>query len=109
MKPFNIKRTDARDLKFTGELLSSAESSANDASGSYSGSVGRWTELNLYLTKAGKYVCQRISYTKWLGERDSYEAGVHDTAEAVFDFFGGGWLAKELYTEAGLDTSETVE
>jgi hypothetical protein len=109
METITVRRNDARDLKFTGELLASAESSANNASGNYSGSVGRWTELNLYQTKAGKYVCQRIGYTQWQGERHGYEAEVCGSAEAVFDFFGGGWLAKQLYRDAGLDTAEIIE
>lgn len=105
-----VRADNAPDLKFHGKLISWARSSDNQAMGSsYSGSVGRWTELNLYQTKGGKYVCQCIGYTRWQGERDRYSAKVCDTVEEVREFFGHRWLAKELYEGAGIEDAETVE
>lgn len=104
-----LKRDNALDLRFTGELIAEASSSANNASGSYSGTTGRWTTLRLYVTAGGRYVCQSIGHTIWQGEHDRYSAAVCDSAAEVIEFFGTGWLAKELYAEAGFDAVETVE
>ncbi len=106
---FTIKRDNAPDLKFTGELVAAASSSANNASSSYSGSVGRWTELSLYRTKGGKFVCQSEGCTQWQGEHNRHAAAVCETPEAVCEFFGSSWLAKELYENAGIDCAERVD
>ncbi|MGK2953301.1 MAG: hypothetical protein ACSLEZ_13070 [Thiobacillus sp.] len=109
MKEHTINRDNDRDLVFTGELVASASSSANNASSSYSGSVGRWTELRLYRTKGGKYVCQSIGRTQHQGEHNRHTAAVCETDEAVCEFFGSSWLAKELYENAGIDCAERVD
>ncbi|MGG7055869.1 hypothetical protein [Nitrosomonas sp. ANs5] len=106
MKKFTIERDNGQDIKFTGELLASAASSPEQAMGSsYSGSVGRWTELELYRTSTGKYICHCVQRTQWQGGRDTSEAVVCDDVSEVFDFFGYGWLAKELYYSAEIDAS----
>lgn len=109
MEQFIVKRDGERDLKFVGEKIASVSSSSNNASSSYSGSTGRWTELTLYRTKGGKYVCQQIGRTCWQGEKDRYSGLVCETADKVAEFFGHGWLAKELYEAAEMDVSEQVE
>jgi hypothetical protein len=109
MKEHTIKRDNERDLVFTGEQIASVSSTPNNASSSYSGSTGRWTELRLYRTKGGKYVCQSIGRTQWEGEHDRHGAVVCETAEAVCEFFGSSWLAKELYENAGIDCAERVD
>lgn len=108
MQEYTIKRDNDRNLRFTGILLGSAESNSNNASGNYSGSTGRWTELRLYETKGGKYVCQSIGRTQWQGEHDRFSAVVATTLDEVYAFFGGGWLAKELYEDANIE-EEMVE
>ena len=98
------------DLRFEGECIGSASSSDNNASGSsYSGSTGRWTELKLYKTKGGRYVCHQIGYTRWQGERDLYKAKVCETTEEVIEFFGHRWLAKELYENAGIEDVTQID
>lgn len=104
-----LTRDNAPDIRFEGDLIVSVRSSPNNASGSYSGSPGRWTTLRLYLSKGGRYVCHRIEHTIWEGDTDSYSATVCDTDEQVIKFFGHGWLAKELYEKAGIDDTDTVD
>lgn len=83
--------------------MGSASSSANNASPYYSGSTGLWTELALYRTKSGKFVCHQIGRTMWEGQRDRFSGKVCETLDEVKDFFGHRWLAKSLYKEAGID------
>jgi hypothetical protein len=111
VKMFNYKITrDGKiDLKFTGEMIAHAENSPDTARSNYSGSTGRWTELVLYKTKGGKFVCSRIHGTQWQGERDSHEAVVCETEQQVVGFFGVDKLAKELYDDAKIDAAEEVE
>lgn len=109
MKQYTVKRDGERDIKFTGEQIAAASSSDNNASGSYSGSPGRWTELSLYRTQAGKYICEQIGRTCWEGEKDRFSAEVCETVDQVVEFFGHGWLAKELYEDADIDAAEEIE
>lgn len=109
MEQFTLERDEQRPLKFTGELIASASSSADSVRGNYSGSTGRWTELKLYRTQAGKYVCQEIGFSQWEGEHTRYQAHVADTHDQIVTFFGTGWLAKELYDDAEIDISEEID
>jgi hypothetical protein len=107
---FTVKRDNEKDLKFTGELLNLVSSSPDQAMGSaYSGSTGRWTQLTLYRTAGGKYICGQVGYTQWQGEKDRYSGAVCDNEAEVVEFFGNGWLAKLLYDEAGIEAVEVVE
>lgn len=109
MKEHTIIRDNAPDLIFTGEVIASASSSPETARSDYSGSTGRWTELCLYRTKGGKYVCETIGRTQWQGEHDRHSAAVCETPEAVCEFFGSSWLAKELYASTDIDCAERVD
>ena len=109
MESFVIERDGDRAIRFTGELIATAASSPDTASSSYSRSTGRWTELRLFRTKGGKFVCERVGYSQWQGEHDRHEAAVVATEAAVIEFFGLGWLAKALYAEAGIAAVEDVE
>lgn len=98
------------DIRFTGECIGAASSSDNNASGSsYSGSTGRWTELKLYKTIGGRYICHQVGRTRWQGERDLYKAKVCETEEDVISFFGHRWLAKELYANAGIEDVSVID
>jgi hypothetical protein len=97
MKEFAITRDNERDLVFTGEIIASASSSPETSRSDFSGSTGRWTELTLYKTQGGKYVCESIGRTQWQGEHDRHKGAVCETPECVCEFFGESWLAKELY------------
>lgn len=110
METRTLKINNAPDIRFTGELIGSAASSDNKALvSSYSGQTGRWTELYLYKTKGGKYICHQIGRTSWVEEKDRFSGSVCETLEEVRAFFGHRWLAKELYDEAGIEDVTDVE
>lgn len=110
MKEYIVKRDNERDIIFTGEIIATASSSPEQSRSDYSGSTGRWTVLRLYRTKGGKYVCQEIGRTQWQGEHDRYRGAVCEDADCVCEFFGQGWLAKELYRDtAEIDCSIRVD
>lgn len=110
METFTLQIDNAPDIRFTGELLASVASTDNQAMGSsYSGSTGRWTELELYKTSGGKFICHQIGRTRWQGERDRFSGKVCETMEEVKEFFGHRWLAKELYAEANIEDVIDIE
>ncbi len=109
MKSIVVRCDNARNIKFTGECMASVYSSDNNACSDYSGSVGRWTELALYRTKAGKYICEQKNYTRWQGEQNTYQGAICEDTEQVIEFFGNDWLAKELYESAEIDDALEVE
>lgn len=101
---FTLEIDNAPSLRFTGERVASAAGYDNQAMGSSSSALYcRWTELELYKTVEGKFICHQVGRTRWIGERDRFSGKVCDTVDEVIDFFGHGWLAKELYEDAGID------
>ena len=109
MEKIIIELNNEPGIRFTGELLAQVSSSTNQASSRYSGQPGRWTELALYKTKGGKFVCHQIGHTSLQGEHDRYSGKVCETLDEVMAFFGHRWLAKELYNKANIDDSIEVE
>lgn len=109
MQPFFVRCDDGPDLQFLGKLVASAENSEERNSPDFSGSTGRRTTLNLYITEGGKYIGAQINHTRWVGERNSYSAKILEGDEAVIQFFGQGWLAKKLYRSAKIENVTTVE
>ena len=108
-KQFTIKRDSERSLSFKGHLVASMKSSPESAHPDWSHDTGRWTEMRLYRTAGGKLVAERVQRTCWQGESDSHEARVCTSDQAVVEFLGLGWIAKELYDEAEIDYSESVD
>jgi hypothetical protein len=108
---FEVRRDGARDLKFKGILIADVASHDERAmeDGYYSGSTGRWAELELYKTAKGTFIAVEIGRTRYLDETDRYSAEVCATESEVIDFLGDGWLAKKLYAQAGIDACEVVE
>lgn len=110
METLTLAVDNAPNIRFTGELVGSAASSDNQAVGrSYSGQTGRWTELSLYKTKGGKFICHQVGRTCWQGEHDRFSGKVCETLAEVKEFFGHRWLAKELYAEASIDDAVEVD
>lgn len=110
METITLEIDNAPNIRFTGELVARVASSDNQAMGSrYSGQTGRWTELALYKTKGGKFICHQVGRTRWQGERDRFSGKVCETLDEVKEFFGHRWLAKELYAEAGIVDAIDVE
>jgi len=109
MEKFVLEISGGPNLKFVGEKIASTESSWKQARSDFSGETGRCEELTLYRTKGGSFVCYKASLTQWQGERDIYSGAVCKTEEEVCAFFGHGWLAKELYEEAGIEGTIEIE
>ena len=94
-----IRRTGQAPLRIRGELLASNESSSNNASGDYSGNVGRSEEVSVYRTQSGKYVVAIHYATCWQGEHDTDEAAVFPgllQAVAYLSDRVPGWMLQEL-------------
>lgn len=101
METITVTRDKALDLRFEGALVCKVSSEEEFAS--------RWTELFLYRTEGGKFVGQIVGVSTMEGENNRYKAEVCEDETAVIQFFGAGWLAKELYREANIDAVEIVK
>jgi len=75
----------------------------------FSGETGRWSSWNLYRTKAGKYVGEKIAHTQWQGEQDHHQVAVLADEAEVIDFFGVNKLGKEIFENAGIECVEEIE
>lgn len=97
-----VASDNSPNLRFKGSVIGFASSHTfnNDV---------RWTELRLCKTTGGKFVCEIIGQTRWQDERTRCKAEVCETIEQVKAFFGYGWLAKELYEDAGIDAAIEVK
>lgn len=105
MMGYLVPRENAPTLQFTGELLTTIESSAF-----YEWKKqDRWEELRLYKTDNYRCVCEHSIYSNEVGEPAySNYAKVCDTLEEVKDFFGHGWLAQQLYKATANQFTEEV-
>ncbi len=103
METWVLPRSNGLDAEFEGEriaYISSAETSEQDKT--------RWTELAIYLTCTGRYVCQQVGKSIRPGEYDFNEVEVVDDIAGVLRFFGSGWLSKKLYEMAGIAARELI-
>lgn len=108
MKTIIIERDGKRALKFDGELLADVSSTDSAFSVDFSGEMGRWQTFLVYRSYTDKFICQRIDYTCWQGERDRFSAAAFSTLDEIHVFFGYGWLAKKLYAKLNLQFFEWV-
>jgi hypothetical protein len=109
METYTIKRDMDKDLQFVGkEIASVASTSDKTKKHLYSGYISEWTELSLHKTEAGAFVCGRVSHLALDDERDIHEAAVCNSVDAVIEFFGTDWLAKELYDQAEIEAVEHI-
>lgn len=109
MEIFTVEIDNAPNLRFSGKIVARVSSSDNQTARDYSGHVGCWTELVLYKTVGGKFVCHQIDRTRWDDEYDSCDGAICKTLAEIKEFFGHRRLAKELYAEAGIDDVEEVK
>lgn len=103
METITLRRDDGADIRFQGEQIASESSWHHDGPRNT-----RWTVLTLYRTRGGKLVCSEVGRTIWQGERDRFKVHVADTEQQLIDSLGFGWLAKELYEEAGIDHAQDI-
>lgn len=112
MQTFTLEIDNAPNLRFTGELVACIprpDEFLPRFSYRYNDQTYSWTELDLFKTKGGKFVCRERVYKCYRGQRDHFSGKVCETFEEVIEFFGHGWLAKELYTRASIDDVVEVE
>lgn len=89
---------DGPSLKFTGVEIGFA-SKWTDYVNEFSNKKG--TELRLYKTRGGKYICIRTEYKK--GIEDCYcFSTIAKNHKEVIGFFGHGCPARDLYISADI-------
>lgn len=101
MKEFLIQTDDGADVKFMGEEI--AHVSSKDPYGK-----PRWTELFLYRTEGGNYVCESRGVSSLDDEVTRIKAKSSPDEAGVKAFFDETWLAKCLYDEMGWEFVEVV-
>jgi hypothetical protein len=91
-----------------GEEIAHAQTYKDEEMGglSWSGKVGEEMHLDLYKTSGDNYVCHRRHISGWLGVKDRSYGKLCHSIQEVFDFFGDGWIARELYAKAHLEYKE---
>lgn len=105
---FIISVDHAPKIRFTGEMIASAESTDNSCCYNYSGDTGLWSELAVYRTIGDSFICHRADHTAWGAGRTVYTAEIYYDVEDIKDFFGSDWLAMELYEGLKLDKPEAA-
>lgn len=99
MPMLGLVNDEGADVSFRGERVAHVSSRQ---------SVGprhmRWTELWLYRTNSGKFVCHEKKISLWDegGEHDHFVVHVGETEGDLIELLGHGRLAKQLYEKAGL-------
>lgn len=108
------KRQDGQDIRLRRDhepdlLIEGAALVAQVSSRGRGGhNDDRWTELRLWISRAGKLVAEQVGRSAIEGERDRCRAWVcHDHADLI-RYLRRGWLARELYAAAGIDDTEVV-
>ena len=96
-KRVTVVRDKDTDIAFEGFLM--GEVSSQD----FNPGIARWTLLAVYLTRGGKYICEQIGCSSVEGETDRCSGHVAGSIDEVIEYFGAGWLAKELYAAAGIN------
>jgi len=87
-----VERDNELDIAFNGKEIARVTSKKNESR--------RWTDIILYKTNQGAYVCQTLGVSIIDGERTKYDAEICETELDVINYLGTGWLAKELYKAA---------
>jgi len=99
-----VYRDDYPNLLFTGRVVAEVTDHATEGA-----RQSRWTELTLYVSNRGTWICQSCTRSQWQGETNYSRAEVFDSHAGVIDFFGHSDLAKELYAAAEIEDVEVVE
>ncbi|MAS09899.1 MAG: hypothetical protein CMN26_07800 [Salinisphaera sp.] len=100
MTRYTVTWDNNPDLEFEGELVSAVSSRQ--------GASPQWTELELYRTDSGKYVCHKIGRTTKRGQRDFHSCAVCESDAEITGFFGFGYLSKQLYEAAGVQHAQRI-
>lgn len=84
MEKHKIGRDGLPPIVFTGEHIGGGSSHSHQGP-----NQNRWTEVNIYRTKGGRYVWSLAHRTIWQGESDSWSAGSCATAAEVIEALKG--------------------
>lgn len=105
-----IYRDGKPNLRFVGRMLGEVQNSSIQANPRFSGSVGSWQELRVYMTVGGQYVCQEIKYEVGCDKPEFSKSRVvvRKEKKQLIEFFGWSQWAKELYGLLDLDTCEDI-
>lgn len=98
MKRHTVTRDGDLDLTFTGRKVGEG---SHGHPGDYPHDWNRGTNVTLYLTESRRIVTAVRQWSKWQGERDSYRAAVHDTADAALS-----WLVEDAGGDLGPASKE---
>lgn len=93
MKVVRLTSTKGKDYEFKGELLADA-STLRPQTGQE-----RWTELKVFVTEGGKYVCQKIGRTTIPGEINFSSIYHTENIEDIFKFFGASLVCRKIYEQ----------
>lgn len=99
---FTVKRDDGLDIVFTGELIATISSRKNDTQ-------KRWTELSIYKTTGGSYICEELGCSTRSSEVTIHAAGIAEDAEGIVAYFGKTWLSKQLFELAEIPLTTFVK
>lgn len=101
MDTITLPIDNAPSIRFSGKKVAHVTSAGKRTAGR--GPNTRWSELALYRTESGRFVCHQVGRSQISGERDRLSGKVCASAEEVQEFFGHRWLAMRLYEIAGID------
>lgn len=94
---FTIKTDNWTSIRLNGKLVASTSIFDNKEKGeNYSILKARWTELNLYKTNGGKFICQQIRRSPKKNERSIYNTRICETLSQVNNFFGNLNLTEDF-------------
>ncbi len=100
---------EAKSFRFDGEMISEALGPADSFDLPEDDNEDQWSELRLYSTLDGRYVCEQVRCESWKGGHEQHKVTICDSANKIKDFFGTSGLAKELYVDADLFSSEDTD
>ena len=97
-----VPRETANTLEFEGEMIGEALSCVDSPDRLYAGSDCRWSELRLYRSADGHYICEQVRSSHWSSAKQRHKVAVCDSKTQIMAFFGKDWLARELYADADI-------
>jgi hypothetical protein len=103
VQDFHLRADNRADVKFRGIKVASVRSC------DYTDRKDRWTELHLYQTTGKTYIICTIGMTTVAGEHVKSVIDLARSKSEVVSVLGHGWLAKYLYSAAGIDGVETID
>jgi hypothetical protein len=102
----HIPLDETKSFDFQGEMISEAIGRADHIDPFEEDIEDLWSELRLYTTQDGRYVCEQVRCESWKGGHEKHQMTICDSATRIKEFFGTSGLAEELYVDADLFYAE---